>query len=225
MRTPLALALAVAAFCTQAANAQPQQAPPRQGQSPPRQPQQAPAPRGGTALVDMSVITKHAARFNQAMEQLKAEYTAKAEELRKEGERGNQLTEKLRAMPSGSPERKQLEQDILKMRADFELNGKRVTDRIRDSETQIILGLIQDLRGEMERYARANNVKLILRHDPTPPELTDPRMILQEIHKPIVYQRGSDVTPAILEALNRRGPAAGVPATGRAPVSNRTAPR
>ncbi|MEX0978746.1 MAG: OmpH family outer membrane protein [Pirellulales bacterium] len=172
------------------------------------------ASRGGTGLVDVSVIMKHSARFNQSMDRLKQEYESKALELKKEGERGNQLTEELRKMPANSPERKQLEQQVLKARADYELKGKKVTEDIRDNESKIVLGMMGDLKGELERYARANGVQLILRNDPTPPELTDPRMILQEIHKPIVYQSGADVTPAILEAMNRGVPAAA--RTGRA---------
>jgi Skp family chaperone for outer membrane proteins len=180
-------------------------------------------PRGGTGLVDVSEIMKHSARFNQSMDRLKQEYESKALELKKEGERGNQLTEELRKLPANSPERKQLEQQILKLRADYELKGKKVTEDIRDNESKIVLGMMAELKTELERFGVANAVQLILRNDPTPPELTDPRMILQEIHKPIVYQSNSDVTPAILEAMNRGVPPAartgraGVPSGGAAP--------
>jgi hypothetical protein len=131
------------------------------------------------------------------------------------------MTEELRKLAAGSPKRKALEQQILKARADYELHGKKVTDEIRDTESKIILGLLGDLRAELDRYARANGVQLILRNDPTPEELTDPRMILQEIHKPIVYQSGSDVTQPILQAMNA-GVAA--PRTGQAPPRPSQAP-
>jgi Skp family chaperone for outer membrane proteins len=187
-----------------------------------QRPQAPQVPRTGTALVDMSAIMKHSARFNQSMERLKQEYESKAQELKKEGERGNQLTEQLRQLPPNSPERKQLEQQILKMRADYELNGKKVTEDIRDNEAKIVLGLTGELKAELERYGQANGIQLILRNDPAPPDLTDPRMILQEIHKPIVYQSGSDVTPAILDGLNRGAPAA---RTGRPTAPAASAPR
>jgi Skp family chaperone for outer membrane proteins len=181
------------------------------------------APRGGTALVDVSEVMKNSTRFNQAMDKLKQEYEVKAQELKKEGEHGNQLTEDLRKMPPNAPERKQLEQQILKLRADYDLNGKRVTEDIRDSESKIVLWMMGELKAELERFAPANGIQLILRTDPTPPELTDPRMILQEIHKPIVYQSGNDVSANVLEALNRGTPAAArtgrtAPPVGTAPV-------
>ena len=102
--------------------------------------------RSGTAMVDMGTIMKSSNRFNAAMERLKAQYEAKAEELKKEGERGNQLTEELRAMPPNSPQRKELEDSILKLRADYELKGKRITEDIRDSESKIVLGLIGEVK-------------------------------------------------------------------------------
>jgi Skp family chaperone for outer membrane proteins len=186
-------------------------------------PVRSPAPHRGTALVNMGDIMKHSARFNQSMERLKQEYESRARELQKEGERGNQLTEELRKLPPNSPERKKFEDEILKLRADYELHGKKVTEAIRDQESKIVVGLLADLKQELDRYAHATGTQLILRYDPTPEDLTDPRMILQEIHKPIVYQRDLDATGAVLESLNRCAPAA--PTTGRAPAPTRPAPR
>jgi hypothetical protein len=155
------------------------------------------------------------------MDALRADYVAKGEALKKEGEAGNRITEDARKLPPGSPERKEMEQKVLALRADFELHGKKVNDETRERETKIVYSMLQELKEEMARHAQANGEQLILRLDPTPPDLTNPRAILAEIQKPIVYQRGNDVTPAILEALNRRAPAAA--ATSRAPASGNPA--
>jgi Skp family chaperone for outer membrane proteins len=179
------------------------------------------SPRGGPVLVNMGAIMKHSARFNQSMERLKQEYEAKARELQKEGEQGNQITEEMRKMPANTPERKKLEEEIMQRRADYELHGKKVTEEIRDHEAKIVLGLLGDLKQELDRYGQASGTPLILRYDPAPEELTDPRMILQEIHKPIVYQSGLDATGSILEGLNRGAPPGAAPATGRAPAPAR----
>ena len=178
------------------------------------------APRGGPVLVDMAVVAQNSVRLKQSMEALKADYKATAEELKKESEQGNRVTEEARKLPAGSPERKELEQKVLKMRADFELHGKKINDNTRERETKIVYGMLLELKEELARHAQANGEQLILRLDRTPPEqLSNPQAILAEIQKPIVYQRNSEITPAILEALNRRGPAA--PTAGRAPATNR----
>lgn len=193
-----------------------------------QRPPAAAPPGTGAALVDMGLIMKSSNKFNAAMEKLKAQYEAKAEELKRDGERGNQLTEDLRALPPSSPERKPMEQEILKLRADYELKGKRITEDIRDSESKIVLGLSHEVRGELERYGKATGTQLILRGNPEPPNLNDPRIILQEIHKPIVYQANADVTAAILDSLNRGTVAstpAGAPAARGAALPQRPAPR
>ncbi len=161
-------------------------------------------------------------RFKQAMDRLKANYEAQAEELKKQGEYGNKLTEEFRKMAPNDPKRKEYEQRLLKIRADYELDGKRITEDTRDAESKIVLGLVREVQAELKRYSEATGTQLILRGNPEPPNLTDPRVILQEIHKPIVYQSGLDATPTILNSLNR---GAAPPPTANRPPQNRAYPR
>jgi Skp family chaperone for outer membrane proteins len=175
----------------------------------------APAPANGIAVVDLRVVVRDSEKIRQAKEELKAEAQAKEESLKKERERGNQLTEKLRSMPKGTPEWKQLERDVLKLRADFELHGARADRELRETEMKVMFALLHDVNEALKRYSQANGVQLVLGKDATPPDLNDPQVVAQEITKRIVYQRGADITPAISEAINRRGP--GNPATSRNP--------
>ena len=115
-----------------------------------------------------------------------------------------------------------MEQNILKMRADYELKGKRITEDIRDEESKIVLGLMAEIKGELGRYAQATGTQIILRDNPEPPNLSDPRVILQEIHKPIVYQSGIDATSLILDSLNR---GTAPPPGNRAAAPAQTVPR
>lgn len=187
------------------------------------------SPSGGrppVALVDLNTMMQKSSRLKQSMDALKSEYMAKAEALKKEGERGNQMTEAARKLPTGSPERKDAEQKVLKARADFELKGKKVNDETREKELKVVTSMLRELKDELSRYGQASGVPLILRYDTSPPDLDNGRAILAEIQKPIVYQRASDVTPAILEAMNRRtGPAASTATRPAAPAAGRAVPR
>lgn len=189
-----------------------------------QRPAAAPFAQTGTALCDVSSVTQSSTRLKQQLEALKKDYEGNAAGFKKDSERGNQLTEKLRGLPPESPDYKKLEQELLKMRADFELRGKRVTNDVRERESKLYFTSSRELQDELTKFAKANNVQLILRYDPTPQEFNDPRTILQEIQKPIVYQRGSEVTPAIVEAMNRRTPGAAA-ATGRAPAATKPVQR
>ena len=162
------------------------------------------APRNGVALVDVAAVSQKCTRLTQSLEALKVDYESKAAVFKKEAEVGNQLTEQVRQMPPGSPERKKLEQEVLKKRADFELHGKRITEAAREGESKLYVSMFRELNEELSHYAQANGIQLILRHDVPPLDLSDPRSVLQEIQKPIVYQRGVDITPVMLDAMNHR---------------------
>jgi Skp family chaperone for outer membrane proteins len=162
-------------------------------------------PQNGIALLNFSTVMMNSARLKKSMETWNTELDGKKADLKKEADLGNQLTEKVRSLPEGSPERKKLEQEVAKMRADYELHGKRARDDARERESKILYSWLREFQDDLARYAQANNLQLILRHEPTPDDLSDPRTIYAEFQKPIVYQRAFDTTTAVTEAVNRHG--------------------
>ncbi len=173
------------------------------------------APRDGIALLDTYTVIQNSTRIKQSKEAFDVEFQAKKEVLKKEGERGQQLSEKFRTLPPNSPEREKLEREIMKMKADFELEGKKFERESQEKEVKVFYSLSREIHDELDRYAQANGIQLILRADPAPPNLVEPQAVAQYVRKVIVYQRGLDVSPPILEAVNRRGPAGA--STARAP--------
>jgi len=169
-----------------------------------QRPGQSPWSATGTALVDVGSLTRNSPRLKQALDALKKKYEADAEALKQESQRGNELVKKLGTLRTGSPAYKQLEQKLMKMRADFELRGKRATEAITDRESKIYYAFSRELEGEMARFAQATGVQLVLRYEPPAEELRGPRVVLREVHRLIVYQRGLEVTPSVAQAMNRR---------------------
>ncbi|MGD9721313.1 MAG: hypothetical protein AB7O59_08895 [Pirellulales bacterium] len=182
----------------------------------------AAAPRSGptTVLVDVTTMAKDSPKLKQQLEALKKEYEGEATALRKESELGNQMGAELGKLPPGSPEFKKLEKDLFKMRADFELRGKRATDAVQEKEALLYYEFARELQSELARFAQATGTQLILRNEPSPPDYSDPRNVLRELNKLIVYQRGVDVTPAMQEAMARRAAAGANTATRRPPASS-----
>ena len=177
-------------------------------------------PAGGPpqkiALINVAEIGQKLPRVLQGVEALKKEYQAHGESLKKEGERGNAMTEQMRKMPPG-PERKKMEQDLAKMRADFELRGKKITEEASDKEAKIYFSVAKEIQEELTRYSATAGVPLVLRYEPSPTEFNDQQTIALEIQRFVVYHRDPDITPQIIDAINRR-PAAGA---ARAPATTR----
>jgi Skp family chaperone for outer membrane proteins len=162
------------------------------------------APQNGIAVVDMKTVFRNSSRIQQAKEEFAKQLQAKQESFKKDGERGNQMVEKARTLPSGSPERKKLEQEIMKLDADLKYEGKRADREFREKESMVYFGLLRDVREELGRYAQGNRLQLVLGVDP-PADLSDPQAVMQEVSKAIVYHRSTDITAAVSEAVNRRG--------------------
>jgi Skp family chaperone for outer membrane proteins len=166
------------------------------------------------ALVDAVSITRNSAQLKQSLEALKKEYEASAAQFKQEADYGNQLGEKLKKTPPNSPEFKKIEQEMFKRRADFELHGARVTEDFKDREARLYYNFSRQLQAEVTRFAQANRVPLVLRYEPPPQSLSDPREIMQEVQRLIIYQRGLEATPVLLEAVNR---SAAAPASATRP--------
>ena len=169
-------------------------------------------PAAGTpakvALLNVVELSQKSTRVQQGIEVLKKEYMGNGEALKKEGERGNAMTEQMRKMPPG-PERKKMEQDLAKMRADYELRGKKLTEEAADRESKLYFALARDVQEELVRYATATGVPLVLRFEPSAGELIERQSIAMEIQKLVVYHRDPDITPQLLESVNRRPATAG----------------
>ena len=174
------------------------------------------APLPPAALVDAISITRSSTQLKQSLEVLKKEYEASAAQFKQEADYGNQLGEKLKKTPPNSPEFKKIEQEMFKRRADFELHGNRVTEHFKDREAKVYYDFSRQLQSEVVRFAQANRVPLVLRYEPSPPSMNDPREVMREVQKLVVYQRGLEITPVLLEAVNR---GAGAPAAAGRPAA------
>jgi Skp family chaperone for outer membrane proteins len=184
-----------------------------------QRPTGAQPPRDGIAILDMFAVVQSSTKIKQAKDVMMAEMETKKEALKKESERGKALAEKFRNMQPNNPDREKLEREILKMKADFELQGKKFERESQEKQTKVWYALSRDVQDELDRYAKANGIQLILRSDPAAQDLTDPRAVAQELSKLIVYQRGLDVSPTVIDLVNRRTPGgvstAGAPAQSK----------
>ena len=178
----------------------------------------------GVAVVDVRSIFRASERIKNASKRLNAELEEQKAAFKRESERGNKLVEEARRHPNGSPERKKLEQEILKLDADMKFEGKKSDRLFREKETAEYFALLREVKEEIARYAQANNLQLVLGND-VPPELTDPQAVMQEISKLIVYHSVSDVTTAVAELVNRRSGAGASAGTSTRGANTPTATR
>ncbi len=186
-------------------------------QAPP--PARSAAPPAGPyiAMVDVGYIFKNHVRFKQMMDALKAEIQQADARFRAENEAVRQMSQQLEQERPGTPNYKQLEEAIAKRRADLQVQMGLQRKEFVLREAKLYYAVYQEIEQVVRYYATQNNIAVVLRFNGDSVDPDDPESILREINKPVIYFAQSlDLTPMVLEALNR---SAAQTATPRQPTS------
>lgn len=186
------------------------------------------APKHGIAVVDVGYIFKEHGRFRATMDGMKKEMESIEEQLKTERTRVEQK-EKLRdGFNPGTPEFKQADEEVTRMKADFNVHMTNLRKDFLDREATTYYETYTEVNNAVTYYCQRNNIVLVLRFNGEPVNPTRRENVLQEINKPIVYQNNIDITPDILAILNRNPPAGGaqpgVTAPGAPAGTGATAP-
>jgi Skp family chaperone for outer membrane proteins len=171
--------------------------------------QGARAPAGhNIAVVDVSVVFKQHARFLARTETFKKQVENAEAALKKEYEAINALTERLKGLQPGSADFKELEQRVVRAKADWQLKGQSQRRELMEEEGRIYFQTYRELDDAVKRFAVQNNIALVLRYASDPvDDPNDRNEIVKGINKSVVYvDPRLDITVHILQDLNRSGP-------------------
>ena len=149
--------------------------------------------------------------FNDLMTALKTDVQAAEQEmnLAKEAiDRRIQQLPQLKANPDCTPAMyKQEEEKITQDQADLAVRVRIQKKEFMEREASIYNQVFEALQTEVQQYANARQVDLVLRVDETKANLEDPRTIIQKVNNPVVWYRPNsyvDITNILLTEMNRR---------------------
>jgi Skp family chaperone for outer membrane proteins len=186
----------------------------------------------GIAVVDIAYIFKKHNRFDQEMKALKGRVEAAETDLKRMGDEIKKKQDQLKAYDQqktfapGSPEYKRLEEQILKDTGDFNLKRSLQGKEFMEQEGKLYFKVSLEIDDAVKLIATRNNIALVLKFNGDDVDANDRNDILRNINKPIVYfDKNMDITPFVLQELNRSAPVAGpggpMPATGMVPQPQR----
>ncbi len=180
------------------------------------------ASRFGIAVVDISYIFKNYSQFKSGMEGLKTEVEAAQGQLKGDHDAIASKEEQKKQYNPGSPEYKQLDEELARLKAEFQLKSGKIGKDFMDREAKVYYSTYLEVGNAVKYYAQQHNIGLVLRFNG---DQVDPNVregVLRAINKPVVHQNNIDITPDVLALLNRGGGAAGdaSPVAGR-PKTNR----
>lgn len=168
----------------------------------------APAASAGTrvAVIDINFIFKNHERFKQTMDGIKQEIETFEAYLREERNKVTTKTEQLQALPAGSPQYKQLEEQIATMHTSLGLETGRKRKEILEREAKVYYNSYQEIEDRVAKFAHSYSIDLVMRFNSEPMDATKRESVLQGINRAVVYQNSLNITNAIIDDLNRQTP-------------------
>ena len=174
------------------------------------------ASRFGIGVVDVSYIFKNYSQFKTSMEGLKSEVEAAQGQLKGDHDAIASKEELKKQYNPGAPEYKQLDEEVARLKAEFQLKSGKIGKDFMDREAKVYYQTYLEVGNAVKHYATQHNIGLVLRFNG---DQVDPNVregVLRAINKPVVHQNNIDITPDVLALLNRGGGA-----SGAAPVASR----
>jgi len=160
---------------------------------------------GEIALIDISMIFKNLTRFKQHMADLQADMERAEQQMKKERDSLRALSERLSEYKAGSAEYKQIEEEVAKRTADMNVRFQLQKKEFMKTEARIWQTILQEIQQEVDAYAQANGIAAVLKFSSEQADPEKPEDVLRNLNNPVVWCAGGmDITPVILESLNRR---------------------
>ncbi len=164
------------------------------------------ASRYGIAVVDISYIFKEYSRFKAQIDSMKNEVQVVETRLRTDRQGIAKSEERLKQFKPGSPEYKQLDEQVSRQKADFNLSATRDRKDFMEREAKIYHQTYLEVSQAITFYAQRHNIGLVLRFNGDPIQDSERANVLRQINKPVIFQNGIDITPDILAVLRQGGP-------------------
>jgi Skp family chaperone for outer membrane proteins len=173
------------------------------------------APRYGYAVVDVTYIFKNFSKFNSQMEGMKTAMESADSQLKADRDAVASKEKMREQYQPASPEFKQLDEEIARLKAEFQLKAGKIRRDFMEKEAQVYYSTFLEVSNAVQYYAQQHNIGMVLRFNGDSIDPNNREDILRAINKPVVFQNNVDITPDVLALLNRGGtPASGGVANG-----------
>jgi Skp family chaperone for outer membrane proteins len=154
------------------------------------------------AVIDVAYIFKNHARFNQSMSDMKRDIEAFDAHMQEESKRLQQKQEKMTSFTPSSNEFKKLDEELAKMKSDFQITVQSKKRDFLEQEAKVYYNIYREVEDAVAVFAQRHGIRLVLRFTGDDMKADDRNSILQGVNKPVVYQDHLDITMDILNKLN-----------------------
>ena len=168
------------------------------------------APQHGIAVIDVKYILDKYVRLQNDLKGWNGARENVAKELQTEAERFAKEVEKLKALKPSTKEYKAKEEELAKKDSDQKIQLQLKEKEFAEKRAALYLAAYQDITAAVKVYAERHAISIVLQFNGAPVDQSNPQAVQAEVLKFVVYQNGIDITPIILDDLNRRAAPGGV---------------
>jgi len=165
----------------------------------------ASSPPAKVGLIDMARVFREYTKFNVLREDLKSEIQKADEQAKAMAVKISKLQEEMKQFKQDSPEYAQREKELTRLTTEFETFRKQKQREFVRKEADIYKTIYLEVVDVVRKYAEYYNYTLVLRFNGDKLDTDDPQQLIRGLNRQVVYYRAEDdITPAIIEYLNRR---------------------
>lgn len=163
--------------------------------------QQRPAPQ--IAVIDLMYIVNQHLRFKQMSADLQRDIEAAENEFRANSAQLQKMAERADGLNRGSPEYKQVEEDVAKRQSELKLQVNLLKRDFAEREAKMWYSVYKEIRDQVQTYAEKHGIVLVIQFNGERADESDPATYKNEIYRAVLYNHPSiDITPIILDAVN-----------------------
>lgn len=156
-------------------------------------------------MLDVNYIFKHYPRFKESLAEMKTDMQRAEEEAKKKQEALRGMQRQLQLLGVGTPEYAKLEKEIATSKAELTGTMESQKKAFLRREARLYYDVYEEMLAEVEAYAQARNLALVLRFNDVPVNLGEPKDVLRHVNKGVIwYDKKRDITRIILERLTQR---------------------
>jgi Skp family chaperone for outer membrane proteins len=165
---------------------------------------------GGTAVavIDVPYIFKNHVRFQQQIEDIKKDIDAYKDIVTQQQTQLRTESEKLNQFKAGTREYKDVEENIARLRVEFQLDSNKRQKDFMEREAKVYFNVYREVEAAVADFSARNRIGLVLRYSAEDMDPTKRDSIMQGINRIVIYQNRLNITDIILDTLNRGTPAA-----------------
>lgn len=175
----------------------------------------------GVAVVDINYIFKNHAKFVASMDAMKTDFQAVETDVKAKQQQIMAAQEQQKTFAPGSPEFKQLDEQIVRMTAGLQVDVTQKRKQLVDQEAKIYFDTYVEVTQTIKLYAEHKGIGMVLRFNGEDADPNNRESILRAINKAVHFQNSIDITPDVLAYLNRGTETAARPAAGGAQAAPR----